>query len=120
MTPVTIAESPYLQRPNVQDQLPPLQLREVAERRHAGVCVAGADFPEQGAIGLCLNVSSCEVGRFARAASLVAVAVRASLLEDLGSATRGVRMGQEWVHPSRFPGRRQPIVIARPRLRERY
>src|SRR5438309_699330 len=75
----------------VQHELPALQLREKAERRHAGPAVAGADLPEQRAVGLRLHVGLRQIRCVFGAARIGAVAGGASFLKQLRAARCGIR-----------------------------
>jgi hypothetical protein len=74
------------QRSRVQHQLPTFWRGQIAERWHTGSRVAAADLPEQGAVGLGLDASTEQIGCAAGALRVIAVALRAALLEDLAAA----------------------------------
>src|SRR5262245_3931599 len=74
------------QRPKAQHELPALRLGEKAERRHALSRVATADLPEQRAVALRLNIRERQVRALRRAAAIVGMTRRASLLEDLAAS----------------------------------
>jgi hypothetical protein len=103
----------------MQDELPPLQLWQKAERRHAGVCIPAADFPEQRAIALCLHVRLRQIRRFRRAMAVLTVTRRAPLLEQLATTRRGFLPMLKRVGPEPCRRRRAPARIALANLHDR-
>src|SRR5262249_43261393 len=51
----------FFERPEIKDQLPPLQFRQPAKGRHATVRVPVGDFPKENPVALTLNNRQLEI-----------------------------------------------------------
>jgi hypothetical protein len=98
--------------PEMQHELPALQLRQKAERRHARVRIAAADLPIQLAVCLGLHVTPGQIRALRRATAIVAVTRRAALLKQLPASGDGLGSIEERIHLGARIGRRHPVAIA--------
>jgi hypothetical protein len=98
-----------------KNELPALQWRKEAERRHPCTSVPAADFPEQGAITLALHHCSSQIWRVGRSRSILSMAGTASLLEQLSSTRGQPGLIRDGIGSRRFSRRRRPtsIVLAK-------
>ncbi len=87
------------QCPQIEHNLPALQLREFAERWHSAAQVSVRDLPEQCAIALLLNNRQLQISRVPlfHSGAVFAVALDTIANEKLASASRGFRFGRQWI-----------------------
>jgi hypothetical protein len=97
--------------PYVQHELPSLQLRKKAERRHAGARVAAGNLPEERPVALRLNVGRGEIGGARRSASVIAMACAAPLMKQLPAACHGLRAFRQRVRFGVSAWRSEPFTI---------
>src|SRR6266550_1520063 len=98
-----------LECPQVKHDLPPLQLRNSAERRHTTIRISVRDFPEQRAIALVLDNRKLQIGCFLQTLPRVSVTFHAIAFEKLPASGR-----QTWLFRQRIVFRRRFLRRAPP------
>jgi hypothetical protein len=89
------------QSPDVEHNLPALQFRQLAERRHPAPGISVCDLPEEHPITLLLNQGKLQVGRVLRfhPGSVLAVAFHAVADEKLAAACGSFRSCGKRIRP---------------------